>query len=246
MYLPYLALASRSAGSAPAPRIPPAGYRTVPTLAFEPDELSALVRAVRQVKAAGDPALARDADSAMQKLSYDLGLALGAVAGESEDARARAPESGRRLGGHGVGRSPPSAQARDVRLPLDGPRRHRGAIGRAVRTRLLERTLVPRGPRHRRRRAAQVSRQPHGASRCEHEEAAVRRTTRSRTTSISPNTLRRRGRGSSATTRRRTWSSRSAATPAPPRPSNRSAPRSPAIRRSGAFMCGAWTRSRDG
>ena len=56
MYLPYLALASRAAGSAPRP-IPPAGYRTVPTLAFEPDELSALIRAARQTKAVGDPAL---------------------------------------------------------------------------------------------------------------------------------------------------------------------------------------------
>lgn len=93
-YLPYLALASRSAGSAPAPQIPPAGYRTVPTFAFEPDELSALVRAVRQAKSVGDPALARDADSALQKLSYDLGLAIGAVAAESDEAHARGPESG--------------------------------------------------------------------------------------------------------------------------------------------------------
>jgi proteasome accessory factor B len=93
MYLPYLALASRAAGSAPARRIPPAGYRDVPTLAFEPDELSALVRAARQAKAVGDPALARDAESALRKLTYDLGVALGSVA-EADERAARIPEAG--------------------------------------------------------------------------------------------------------------------------------------------------------
>lgn len=93
MYLPYVALVSRSTGSASAPRVPPPGYREVPTLVFEPDELSALVRAVRKAKAAGDPVLARDAESAMQKLSYDLGAALGVAAQESQQVAVRAPEA---------------------------------------------------------------------------------------------------------------------------------------------------------
>jgi proteasome accessory factor B len=93
MYLPYLALASRAAGSAPARHIPPPGYRDVPTLAFEPDELSALVRAAREAKTVGDPALARDAESALRKLTYDLGVALGSVADEAGERAMRIPEA---------------------------------------------------------------------------------------------------------------------------------------------------------
>src|SRR5262249_32489033 len=89
MYLPYLALVSRSAAS-PKP-VPPEGYRTIPTLAFEPDELSVLIRAARRTKNVGDATLARDADSAIRKLTHDLGL--GSVAGESEQAAARVPEA---------------------------------------------------------------------------------------------------------------------------------------------------------
>jgi proteasome accessory factor B len=91
MYLPYLALVGRAKAST---RLPPPGYRTLPTLAFEPDELSALVRAAQKAKAVGDPALARDAESALQKLTHDLGLALGAVLGESEEHAVRIPERG--------------------------------------------------------------------------------------------------------------------------------------------------------
>ena len=93
MYLPYLALVSRSAGAAPARQVPPAGYRTVPTLSFEPDELSALIRAARRVKSVGDSALIHDAESAIRKLTHDLGVALGSVAGESESDAAPFPES---------------------------------------------------------------------------------------------------------------------------------------------------------
>ena len=92
MYLPYLALVS----SAPARRakIPPAGYRDVPTLSFEPDELSALLRAARHARSAGDPTLARDAESAIRKLTHDLGMPLGAVIGESGETPVR-PSDGR-------------------------------------------------------------------------------------------------------------------------------------------------------
>ena len=66
MYLPYLALA------APTPtgrRVPPAGYRAVPTLVFEPDELSALINAAHKAESVGADALSRDAASAIQKLT---------------------------------------------------------------------------------------------------------------------------------------------------------------------------------
>ena len=82
MYLPYLALASATGTSRAS--VPPAGYRTLPTLTFEPAELSALLRAAQRAKSAGEPMLARDAASAIQKLTHDLGLALGAVAAEAE------------------------------------------------------------------------------------------------------------------------------------------------------------------
>jgi proteasome accessory factor B len=80
MYLPYLALAA----STRTP-IPPAGYRNLPTLSFEPDELRALLLAARRAKAVGEPTLARDAESAIRKLTHDVGLALGAVIGESDE-----------------------------------------------------------------------------------------------------------------------------------------------------------------
>lgn len=91
MYLPYLALAARPAASRTV--VPPEGYRTVPTLAFEPDELSVLIRAAGRTKTTGDPALAHDAESAIRKLTHDLGLALGSIAGESESDGARTPEA---------------------------------------------------------------------------------------------------------------------------------------------------------
>ena len=90
MYLPYLTLASRcGAGTG---KVPPAGYRSVPALAFEPGELSVLLRGARCAKATGDPALAHDAESAIRKLTYDFGVALGSVAGESESDAVRIPE----------------------------------------------------------------------------------------------------------------------------------------------------------
>ena len=93
-YLPYLNLAAtpttpRSAGKAPSE-----GYRDLPTITFEPDELSALVRAARSAKSVGDPGLTRDIESAIAKLTYDLGLALGSVVGESDAHATRIPEPG--------------------------------------------------------------------------------------------------------------------------------------------------------
>jgi proteasome accessory factor B len=90
-YLPFLNLAARPV----APRkTPKEGYRDLTTITFEPDELSALVHAARAAKRVGDPALSRDIESAIAKLTYDLGLALGSVVGESDEHATRIPEPG--------------------------------------------------------------------------------------------------------------------------------------------------------
>lgn len=73
MYLPFLTLAS-------APRttprsVPKAGYRSLPTLAFEPDEMTAVLRGCDLARSLGDPALNADIDSAVRKLTFDLVLA---------------------------------------------------------------------------------------------------------------------------------------------------------------------------
>ncbi|HEY9504677.1 MAG TPA: WYL domain-containing protein, partial [Gemmatimonadales bacterium] len=73
-YLPYLALRSDVAGAtARKPRvIDRYGYRSLPTLTFEPDELAAVGDAAARVRRLGDPLLAEHADSAMRKLACDL------------------------------------------------------------------------------------------------------------------------------------------------------------------------------
>lgn len=72
MYLPFLTLAS----SRPiTPRsVPKAGYRSLPTLAFEPDEMAAVLRGCDVARALGDLALNADLDSAIRKLTFDLVL----------------------------------------------------------------------------------------------------------------------------------------------------------------------------
>jgi predicted DNA-binding transcriptional regulator YafY len=68
-YLPYLQLAT----DRQAPKRPRGmGYQGLPILAFEPDELAAVVRAGRRVQALGDSALAREAGTALRKLAHDL------------------------------------------------------------------------------------------------------------------------------------------------------------------------------
>ena len=71
-YLPYLAVRS-PAGSGAKPRQPdPYGYRSLPALSFEPEELAAVAEAAARVRALGDPLLAENAESAMRKLACDL------------------------------------------------------------------------------------------------------------------------------------------------------------------------------
>jgi proteasome accessory factor B len=69
-YLPYLAV--RSQGDAQPRKLDPYGYRSLPTLSFEPEELAAVAEAAGRVRALGDPLLAEHAESAMRKLACDL------------------------------------------------------------------------------------------------------------------------------------------------------------------------------
>jgi proteasome accessory factor B len=68
-YLPYLSLPGQ-----PAPKRKTAkpGYRDLPSLAFDPDELAAVADAAALVRNLGDPLLADAASSAMRKFAFDL------------------------------------------------------------------------------------------------------------------------------------------------------------------------------
>ncbi len=81
-YLPYLAL--RAEGRPAAPRkLDRYGYGSLPTLAFEAEELAAVTDAAARVRQLGDPLLAEHVDSAMRKLACDLPVDVGA-AGSTE------------------------------------------------------------------------------------------------------------------------------------------------------------------
>jgi len=70
-YLPYLTL--RSDGRTTFPKkVDRYGYRTLESLTFEPDELSAVADAAARVRELGDPLLAEHVESAMRKLACDL------------------------------------------------------------------------------------------------------------------------------------------------------------------------------
>ena len=69
-YLPYLAL--RSQGASKPRKQDPYGYRSLPALSFEPEELAAVADAAARVRELGDPYLAEHAESAMRKLAFDL------------------------------------------------------------------------------------------------------------------------------------------------------------------------------
>ncbi len=70
-YLPYLTLRSEGATAKPK-KVDRYGYRTLAQLAFEPEELAAVVDAATRVRQLGDPLLAEHADSALRKLAADL------------------------------------------------------------------------------------------------------------------------------------------------------------------------------
>ncbi len=70
-YLPYLELLKD--GRKTTPKRPGRfGYRSLPSLCFEPDELSAIYQAGARVEKLGIPSLASDARSAVRKLGHDL------------------------------------------------------------------------------------------------------------------------------------------------------------------------------
>ncbi|HEX6107095.1 MAG TPA: WYL domain-containing protein, partial [Gemmatimonadales bacterium] len=74
-YLPYLALRGEAAGGTGTARprvIDRWGYRSLPLLSFEPEELAAVAEAASRVRELGDPLLAEHAESAMRKLACDL------------------------------------------------------------------------------------------------------------------------------------------------------------------------------
>ena len=69
-YLPYLTV--RSQGASKPRKQDPYGYRSLPVLTFEPEELAAVTDAAARVRELGDPILAEHSESAMRKLACDL------------------------------------------------------------------------------------------------------------------------------------------------------------------------------
>ena len=76
-YLPYLTLMQGAARKSSPRRVDRYGYRALPELAFEADELEAVVEAARRVQQLGDPTLPTLAKSAMRKLAFDMPVDLG-------------------------------------------------------------------------------------------------------------------------------------------------------------------------
>ena len=72
-YLPYLGIVT-SRGVEQPTHVDHFGYHSLATLAFEPDELQAIVDGARLVGQAGDPLLADEARRAIRKLAFDLPL----------------------------------------------------------------------------------------------------------------------------------------------------------------------------
>jgi len=70
-YLPYLGVVTTRGIEQPSPA-DRFGYQSLATLAFEPDELQAIVDGARLVAQAGDPALADEVHRAVRKLAFDL------------------------------------------------------------------------------------------------------------------------------------------------------------------------------
>ena len=73
-YLPYLMLVGQERAAHTPAKIDHEGYRALETLAFEPDELDAIIEAAARVRALGDPILAGEAEAAIRKLALDLPL----------------------------------------------------------------------------------------------------------------------------------------------------------------------------
>jgi len=90
-YLPYLTVRAEGAGKSAPRKLDPYGYRSLPTLSFEPEELAAVADAAVRVRQLGDPLLAEHAESAMRKLACDLPVdAAGPPGGDVRLLRAKA------------------------------------------------------------------------------------------------------------------------------------------------------------
>jgi predicted DNA-binding transcriptional regulator YafY len=81
-YLPYLAIVAERGIQQPT-RVDRYGYHSLDQLAFDADELQAIVEGARRVAQVGDPVLAAEARSAVRKLAFDLPL--GATDAPEED-----------------------------------------------------------------------------------------------------------------------------------------------------------------
>ena len=73
-YLPYLMVSGHERAAQGPKKVEYDGYRALQTLAFEPDELDAIIEAAVRVRALGDPTLTREAEAAIRKLALDLPL----------------------------------------------------------------------------------------------------------------------------------------------------------------------------
>lgn len=95
-YLPYLGVVTEGKTSKPK-KVDRDGYRALTDLAFEPDELEAVVEAARRVEVLGEPFLAGQVRSAMRKLATDLPVDAAIVRTESLGVNAKmaiTPEAG--------------------------------------------------------------------------------------------------------------------------------------------------------
>ena len=74
-YLPYLAVKESGTTAPPKPKKKATGmgYQSLPTLAFEPDELAMIGRAASRVQQMHHPVLAASVATAMRKLAFDMG-----------------------------------------------------------------------------------------------------------------------------------------------------------------------------
>jgi proteasome accessory factor B len=82
-YLPYLAVLREGQVEGASARVDRFGYRALPILAFEPDELEALASVGPRLRGLGIPSLLDDARSALRKLGADLPLTAPAPVSES-------------------------------------------------------------------------------------------------------------------------------------------------------------------
>ena len=73
-YLPYLMVTGHERSSTAPRRVNTDGYRALGTLAFEPDELDAIIEGAARVRALGDPLLVAESDAAVRKLALDVPL----------------------------------------------------------------------------------------------------------------------------------------------------------------------------